>query len=563
MRIKKLLAVALSVIMVFSLSACGKSNNESNDSNDTNTEVTQPTATEDGGETTDASAVSFPLKESVKLSVFMAQNSDVCDINENAVFKDLEKATNIDFELTLVPGQDAAEKLNLLMASGEYPDIIMGPGFTAQDLEKYGVQEHILTPINDLIDQYCPNIQQRLEENPNWKENMTSSDGNIYGIPSVDSSGVGHVNCALKYWINQEWLNNLGLAMPSTTEEFKNVLIAFKNNDPNGNGVADEIPLSGAINSWNSDPYLFLLNAFGYFTSDYYYLKDDKINSVLDQDYIKEGLRYMNDLYVNGLIDPAAFTQDYNQLNAIGNNVDIEILGTAAAGHVGMLFDINNVERYNKYAMMLPLKGPGGYQSIPYQKSISVSGSNFTITDKCKNPEIAIQIADLFSTAEWAIKGQIGVQGVEWDVADAGTFGMDGVTPAQIKFLVYQTPAQVTDAWWWTYRGMEPNWKVTVQTVGDIMDPANFESRLYVDTMKLKPFAADVDPMPPLLYSGDDSTTFTQLQTAVNDYAKIAIVEFITGKRDLDKDWDSYLADLNKLGYNDMIDLIQRTYSAK
>jgi putative aldouronate transport system substrate-binding protein len=213
--------------------------------------------------------------------------------------------------------------------------------------------------------------------------------------------------------------------------------------------------------------------------------------------------------------------------------------------------------------MMLPLKGPEGYQSIPYQKTISPSGSNFAITDTCKNPEIAIQVADLFSSAEWAIKGQIGIQGVQWDVADAGTFGMDGVTPAEIKFLVYQTPAQVTDAWWWTYRGMEPNWKVTVQTIGDIMDPVNFESRLYVDTMKLKPFAADADAMPPLLYSGDDSVTFTQLQTAVNDYAKIAIVEFITGKRNLDKDWDNYLADLDKLGYHDMIDLIQKTYSAK
>ena len=557
MRIKKVVAVVLSVVMVFSLSACGKSDKPTKDVNDTTANVTQ-----DQGEI-DTSAVSFPLKESVKLSVFMVQNSDVSDINENAVFKDLEKATNIDFELTLVSGQDAPEKLNLLLVSGEYPDVIMGPALSAQDLEKYGVQEQILTPINDLIDQYCPNIKQRLEENPTWKDNMKSSDGNIYGIPSVDSGGIGHVNCAMKYWINQEWLKNLKLDMPTTTEEFKNVLMEFKNNDPNENGIADEIPLSGAINSWNADPYLFLFNAFGYFTTDYYYLKDDKINSVLDQDYIREGLRYMNDLYENGLIDPAAFTQDNSQLSAIGNNLDTEILGASGAGHVGMLFDINNVERYNKYAMMLPLKGPEGYQKIPYQTSISVSGSQFTITDKCKNPEIAIQIADLFSSEEWAIKGQIGVQGKQWDVADAGSFGMDGVTPAKIKFLVFETPAQVTDAWWWTYRGMEPDWKVTVETVGDIMDPANFESRLYVDTMKLKPFAADVDVMPSLLYSGDDTSTFTQIKTAVDDYAKLAIVDFIIGNRNLDTDWDSYLAELDKLGYAKMIELIQKTYDAK
>jgi putative aldouronate transport system substrate-binding protein len=110
---------------------------------------------------------------------------------------------------------------------------------------------------------------------------------------------------------------------------------------------------------------------------------------------------------------------------------------------------------------------------------------------------------------------------------------------------------------------MEPNWKVTLQTNGDIMDPANFESRLYVDTMKLKPYAADVETMPALLYQGDDSATFTQLKTAVRDYAKIAIVDFITGMRNVDKDWDSYLADLNKLGYGKMIELMQKTYDAQ
>lgn len=270
----------------------------------------------------------------------------------------------------------------------------------------------------------------------------------------------------------------------------------------------------------------------------------------------------MNDLYAEGLIDPATFTQDYDQLNALGNNADIEILGSAGAGHVGMLFDINNVERYNKYAMMLPLEGPDGYSGLPYAKEITISSSNFVITDKCKYPEIAIQIADLFSSEEWAIRGQIGVQGIEWDYADEGTKGMDGVTPAKYKFLKYETPAQVVDAWWWTYRGMEPDWKVLVQTEGDIMDPANFESKLYVDTLKLKPYAPDVDTMPSLIYSGDDNATFTQLKTAVNDYAKIAMVEFITGKRNVDKDWDSYLADLDKLGYQKMIDLIQKTYDA-
>jgi len=566
MNVRKVFALLLSGIMMVSVCACGDSGQTTDSRDQTSSEVQQSSEGNMGSKEETkglAGNTSFPLEEPVTITIFMKQQSDVVDLKDNLIYQELLKATNIDINLITVPGEEATEKLNLLMASGEYPDVIMGVELTSQDLEKYGVEEQILIPLNDLIDQYCPNITEQLQAHPNWIEDMTSSDGNIYGIPTVDSGGVGHVNSPMKYWINQEWLDNLDLEMPSTTEEFKNVLMAFKNDDPNGNGIADEIPLTGCINSWNADPYLFLINAFGYFNMDYYYLKDDTIHSILDQDYIKDALIYMNDLYNNGLIDPAAFSQDNSQLTAIGNNESVEILGVSGAGHVGMLLDINNVERYHKYAMMLPLKGSDGYQAIPYTTSVSVKSSNFTITDACEYPEIAIQIADLFSTYEWTVNAQVGKQGVDWDYADEGTFGMDGVTPAAYKFIIYDTPGQVVNAWWGTYRGIEPDWKVLVQTDGDIMDPANFESRLYAETMKLKPYAADVDMIPTLLYSGDDSTTFTQYKTAVDDYAKIAIVEFIMGKRNVDTDWDAYLSDLERLGYKKMIELIQKTYDAK
>ena len=210
---------------------------------------------------------------------------------------------------------------------------------------------------------------------------------------------------------------------------------------------------------------------------------------------------------------------------------------------------------------MLPLEGPDGYRAIPYTKSVSVSGGMFMITDICQHPEIAIQIADLFSDQIWTLQGQVGTRGIEWDYADEGTLGMDGVTPAAYKFLQYQTPAQVVDAWWWTYRGIEINRKNLVQTDPDkIMDPANFESRLAYETSKLLPFAADVDPIPTLRFSNDDSTTYNQLNTAIGDYAKIAITEFITGARSIENDWDAYLKDLDNLGYGRMIELIQATY---
>ena len=189
-----------------------------------------------------------------------------------------------------------------------------------------------MIPLNDLIDQYGPNIKARLAENPQLKTQMTALDGNIYAIPSLDSAGISHGNVGAKLWMNLAWLDKLGLQMPTTTEEFKNVLVAFKTKDPNGNGLADEIPLTGAINTWCGDPYIFLLNAFDYY--DPYVpikLKDGTISLCANTDGFKEGLKYINDLYQAraALLIPLPLRKNEQQMSAIGNNKDAAIVGAA------------------------------------------------------------------------------------------------------------------------------------------------------------------------------------------------------------------------------------------
>ena len=571
MRAKKILALVMATALVGSLCACGSGND---DTGNQQAEASKPadsqqesTSSEEGRSGESEIPAGFPLEEEVTLTVFAEQLSYVVDLEQNTVFQDLEEYTNVNLELTLVPSDGVAEKLNLMLSSGEYPDIIIGNGrLSNQDLEKYGVEEHILMPLNDLIDKYGTNIKERWAEHPSWEEDMKSSDGNIYGIPNSEPGEGSHGDCAYKLWINTEWLKAVGKEMPTTTEEFKDVLMAFKTQDPNGNGIADEIPLTGAIKTWAAEPYLNLLNAFGFFDTNYYYVKDGVVQSVLDQDYMKEGLKYIHDLYENGLIDSAALTQDESQLAAIGNNEEIAIAGAATCGHVGMFVDINNAERYNQYKAMMPLKGSNGYQGMPYNKAKSISGASFAITDTCKYPEIAIQIADLFCGDEWALRSQQGRQGETWDVSDGSICGTDGVTPAKYKYLSYKTMAdadQSVDTWDHTLRLLGSGYKYMFEVDGDIMDPKNYEARLYRDTMEMEKYAADVDPVPALTFIGEDGAVYSQISTALGDYASNAIVEFITGTRDIDADWNSYLADLEKLQYKEMLDLIQKTIDAQ
>jgi len=121
-------------------------------------------------------------------------------------------------------------------------------------------EQGVLMPLNDLIEEQGKLFQKAAVEIPMMKKLSTAADGQIYSFPS--GGGCFHCDPATRFWLNQVWLDKLGLEMPKTTEEFRQVLIAFKTQDPNGNGKADEIPLVGGINGWWGDPSSFILNSF-------------------------------------------------------------------------------------------------------------------------------------------------------------------------------------------------------------------------------------------------------------------------------------------------------------
>lgn len=569
MKIKRMFALVLSVLMLVSMAACGTTAPATTPTvapttaptaASTATATTAPTATATTAEATPAA----PAK--VTMTAFFVIQTNVPDPITNTETIELEEKTGVHLDFVSVPNDGNHDKLTLMLASGDYPEILLAAGLSNAELVKYGTDEKILIPLNDLIEKYAVNLKQRWVDNPAYKSQMTTPDGNIYGIPSADSGMTGHGAMPVKLWMNMDWLKTLNLSVPTTTEEFRNVLLAFKTKDPNGNGKADEIPLTGAIKTWCADPYLALLNAFTYYAPyNLLQLKDGKFTLTANTEGMKEGLKYINGLYKDGLIDPAAFTQNEQQMAAIGNNKEIAIGGAATCGHLAMFVDINNVERANQYDDILPLKGSNGYQGAPYDFDVMLQGAAFAITDKCKNPEAAIKMADLFCSMEWTLRNSVGPKGVAWDVADAGTFGMDGKTPAKYKYLPGYLTTSVNsrnDAWGWALRLVEPNFKELFQVVGDINDPTNYEARLYQATIKFIPYRAKVQQVPPFFLSADDSAKINQIQTPLQDYVTTSIVEFITGKKNADKDWQTYLDGLTKLKFEEYLKLNQTAYDA-
>src|SRR5690606_31474844 len=110
-----------------------------------------------------------------------------------------------------------------------------------QLIASYSANGQII-PLDGMIEAgYAPNLSRLMEEDEGIRKAITSADGHIYSLPNI-SEADGRISSS---WINQKWLDHLGLDMPATVEEFYEVLKAFKERDPNQNGLADEVPFTG------------------------------------------------------------------------------------------------------------------------------------------------------------------------------------------------------------------------------------------------------------------------------------------------------------------------------
>src|SRR5258705_576336 len=206
----------------------------------------------------------FGANGKVIIDVLSPADQDT-NLSTNAVTKVMSDKFKIQFrfQTTTFDAGAAKEKRQVALASGDYPDLFFlipwVDGFTKAEVLKLGTQG-VAVPLENLIKDNDPNIQEALDPNKTLKEMATAPDGHIYALPQW--ADCYHCTYPDKLWINSTWLKKLNLQPPKTTEELRTVLRAFKTQDPNGNGKADEIPMTS--DPQDSSLIAYLMNAFAY-----------------------------------------------------------------------------------------------------------------------------------------------------------------------------------------------------------------------------------------------------------------------------------------------------------
>ncbi len=505
----------------------------------------------------------------VKIRIFSPQGPD-SDLATNSFTLEAQKMFNIEFtwETTTMDGNAAKEKRQISLASGDYPDLYMlipwVDQFSQTDLLRYG-QQGVILPLNDLIKKYGPNIQAALDKYPYFKAMATAPDGKIYGIPQFVECY--HCSFPNKMWVNTKWLKKLGLAVPKTTAEYQAMLEAFKTKDPNGNGKADEVPLSGSTEDYGVHVIPFLMNGFIYDDDrTYLLLKDGKVDIAANKPEWKEGLAYVKSLVDAGLIDQGAFTQNAEAFKKIGDNADTEILGAGAGMHPAIFVTTGDNAPYGAdFNVIPPLTGPhAAYATYNYP---SAPGATFVLTNKASEAAqiAAIKLVDYMFTQDGQLRAHFGEEGKDWrkpkdgDVANEKT-----VKPIFATIPLAKDEKPHNTSWGAIAQYFQPKTFRDGWVQGtDIYASGGYERRLQEATnLYSDKQPKDLFPHWAIWTDPAKADEMAMMKQNITDYVNQNALQFVTGAKSLDKDWDAYVAGLDQLNLKGYLALMQASYDA-
>lgn len=578
---KKALGTFISIFLgsTMLLSACGSSSSAGNPA-DPGTPA--PTVSE----TTDTTQtqVTFPLENPITLDVFVyASNTGGGTFSDNYMTDYIEQQTNVKLNFVYdVDGDEGKTKLNLVMSDPDnLPDIFLATGWSKSELAMYG-RQGLVIPLNDYLVN-APNWNHANEVSPSRKADLTMSDGNIYCY-GVESE-VMHVVYQNRMWIYKPWVDQLcNGKMPETTEELYEYLKAVKTQDPNGNGIADEIPLSGRLGGWSTDPTVFIINSFVQCNNPLsntnptvgagLTVKDGKITAAFTDERYKDAMKYLNKLYAEGLLDSQTFTQDETQFKAQLDNESAHLVGMHAGGM--MQCDVSAMSLrepgdYQNWVALDPVEGPDGIRLAASGLISYFQNCRGVVSKNCEHPEIAVALFDWLMNDDPSRIQSNGPEGIGWKRVDFTD--EDGVhktwQPLPVDWStvdwsqVGNGKSYAPDHVGWAADAFINNSSMDKQTESYDDTPHDVSLGYILNTawQSYAKYAPSPDSLvPDIAFDVDASKQISDFTLTIGAYVNQATVQFITGAVDIDTEWPNYLDKLNKMGLNDYLAVYQSGY---
>ncbi len=424
MKLKKILATLIaSSLIISSFAACSTDTaEEGSASTGGESSQAESTESEEGGAETSAvfNATGMPIvNETVTYNLMCIAGggaASVVPMAEKQVILEYEALTGVHIEWEEVVDSAFTEKMNLVLNSNDYPDGVFNAGM---DMAK-ALGADLLLAYDDYLE-YAPNLEQMWIDVPQTEQSSRyTEDGKHYTYNGVHPKEFSALEQAM--FINTDWLSQVGMDAPTTTDELYEVLVAFKNaGDLNGNGMDDEIP-AGFSTYWNGFDIEQLFGAwdvmsfrgpdkFAKFT-----IRDGQLDLNASNEDWRAALEYFNKLYSEGLTEAELMTMEKTTQRAKAVSPDA-VYGIMVDWNKEYITNENTVDQYE---LLLPLAGPDGDQMYARNSETVGVTAGLTIFNTAENPEILVRWIDHMSDPTWAFNAKFGMEGELWSLTDEG-----------------------------------------------------------------------------------------------------------------------------------------------
>jgi len=548
---KQIIVLALASSMLVSLAACGGNKSDNTLNSGEMQEV-------------DVADLQFPLAEKATLTGMTQYPANTeSDPNKRTIFKRLQEKTNVEIEWKAIQGDQWGEKITLAMAdTNTLTDFIFSAGFGDNDLLRYADQG-VIIPLEDYIDAYMPNLKAVFDKYPEYRKMSTDTNGHIWALPWIEQLGsektaiqaVGDMS-----FINKKWLDFLGLDIPTTVDEFEQVLIAFRDHASELQaefGIDGSIiPMSCIVNDGNQDPAI-LINGFGEGYGDcdqgrHIAVTDDKkVICTATQPGFKDGIAWLHKLYEEGLIDPEAFTQEWSTYVSKGKS-----------GRYGVCFSWDNANIIDDFNGWVPLPAlTADVRNITPENGSFTSGydrGRCVVTAVAKNPALVCawldQMYDPFQSPQnnWGTYGEDD----DFDIFVLGK-NENGDDMLQHAPLGDASPVEVREAE--SVNGplaiLDEYYGVYVTCPDDAQYRLDWIKDYYTPDMNTKYV------YPNVFMSQEDTEELSNLQTDITKTINAKRSDWIMNGF-TDADWDEYLKSLDAYGLEDMLAIFQKYLDA-
>ncbi|MDL2231989.1 extracellular solute-binding protein [Ruminococcaceae bacterium OttesenSCG-928-L11] len=560
---KRLFACLLtSVMLVAAFGGCGGNGGEPVSSSGGSQSASGSTSS---GAGSDASAEegaarepgSMPISEepiTVRIVVPMSAERTV-SLNDLDMLKEFSEKSNVTVEWDEISNTAFAEKYKLLLATNDLPDAF-GPAYAYEStvIFKYG-QEGSIIPLEGLIEEYGVNTKKWFDEREDFRKLSTYPDGHIYALPSLDENQ--NIRVEAIWWINDTYLQALGMEQPKTLDEMGEYLRAVSSQDLNGDG-RNEIGLSFEIDTANANIPSRLTYLIGYFGDPWdeaTYMTQSKegkgpLEFAPGTDATRKALEYFHQWYSEGLIDPEIFTQNNQQLKSKAKTE-----GVGASLQFWHLTLNDGDESQNAYRVVdMPQNADG---TAVWRRNRLIPGytaNQFFITSENKYPAETLQYIDYWlDNSENALQVRFGPQGYSWDYVEDGKWTELANIPSGEPRT--EANSSLVSPWgygipYWCFGDFWAQKHITAAPALERQASLN-ASGSYIDNATVG--------LPELIYTEEENQEILQIKPDLFNYVNNQFAKFVTGGV-TDQGWDDYQKQLAALGADRYAELYNKYY---